>query len=634
MSESTTRAAINIINESVSSEYRVGINYNEDADENEILYTLDVNGNVRFSGPARLKKQIIIEDSGAEEIEIETPPTADTVVVNLNSESVGSNEEKRLVFKQYYANNSNPEIFRLPVINSQVNESASYDILTTKVPVGIAQGGTGATTETEALANLGITPTNFANIGITPEAIGAMPITGTTEYPTLTLSGNELDFVNIKATNVTVADEISASYVDRVRGQINFYDVITTTDTTTSETVTTNKILGSIRAYKTGTSTRNIGVRQAVLDTSGVPYTDNSGSIIYETFRLPSTIYTDTPPAANRFYDILTTKAPVSVSQGGTGVSATDLASLKSQLGIKSTQTSVSFSAVTTNATATSFISTISQDSNGVITATLQSLPYASIDAPGIVSTDAQVFKGIKTFNNSTTFNDSITANGSITVNSSITVSNSIIGRSTLDLYNNLRFRTSVDSTLAAAFIILNNDTASVNHALAALQYSYYSTNTRTDHYERYSLPTPDVGLEVNKFYTILTTKQFNYSAISRNITLETNDICDSVSNLRYYTTGNIGMLHTGSDYLTLNTSVSSYGWYKIASIPAEYAPLTTVRGRCQLIMASPSYANIEVLSTQTTDPGAIRVYIPASYSVSSAGGMYFNLTFPVSVYE
>lgn len=630
MSESTTRAAINIVNESVSSEYRVGINYNEDADENEILYTLDVNGNVRFSGPARLKKQIIIEDSGAEEIEIETPPTADTVVVNLNNESVGSNEEKRLVFKQYYANNSNPEIFRLPVINSQVNESASYDILTTKVPVGIAQGGTGATTETEALANLGITPTNFANIGITPEAIGAMPITGTTEYPTLTLSGNELDFENIKATTITIADEISAPYVDRARGQINFYDVITTTDTTTSETVTTNKILGSIRAYKTGTSTRNIGIRQAVLDTSGVPYTDNSGSTIYETFRLPSTVYTDTPPTINRFYDILTTKAPVSMSQGGTGVSATDLASLKSQLGIKSTQAEVSFSEVTTSRTATSFISTISQDPNGVITATLQSLPYASASAIGVVSTGAQEFSGVKTFNNLTTFNDSITVSSSMTVNSLIT------GKSNLDLYGNLQFKESVDSTTAALFLIYNKNTASTDHTLAALQYSYNSNNERTNYYENYSFPTPDVGLNANKSYNIWTSKDFTLSSfapsgympphIQRALTYSSSTVWDSeyINNLRYYTAGKVGMLFTNSTIYT-STSVTA-GWYELASIPAGYAPIMTIYNR--VLRSDGNYATIRITSS-----GSIQVYLQAISTAATTGpGFFINMTFPVNV--
>ena len=612
MSESTTRAAINIVSVNNESEYRVGIDYNENADDNEILYTLDVNGNVRFNGPARLKKQIIIEDSEAEEIEIETPPTADTVVVNLNKESVGSNEEKRIVFKQYYANNANPEIFRLPVINSQVNESASYDILTTKAPVSIAQGGTGATTETEALVNLGITPTNFTNIGITPEAIGAMPITGTTEYPTLTLSGNELDFENIKATTITIADEISAPYVDRARGQINFYDVITTTDTTTSETVTTNKILGSIRAYKTGTSTRNIGIRQAVLDTSGVPYTDNSGSTIYETFRLPSTVYTDTPPTINRFYDILTTKAPVSMSQGGTGVSATDLASLKSQLGIKSTQTSVAFDTVTTNATATSFISTIEQDPNGVITATLQSLPYAAIDASGMVSTDAQEFGGVKTFNNT------------------------VIVNSNIDTYSNFRLRESVNNSIAAAFLISNSSTATNDHYLYALQYSYNNENTRTDHYERYRLPTPDIGLDANKYYNIWTSKDFTLSSfapsgympphIQRALTYSSSTVWDSeyITYLRYYTAGKVGMLFTNSTIYT-STSVTA-GWYELASIPVGYAPIMTIYNR--VLRSDGNYATIRITSS-----GSIQAYLQAVSTTATTGpGFFINMTFPVNV--
>lgn len=609
MSESTTRAAINIVSINNESEYRVGIDYNENADNNEILYTLDVNGNVRFNGPARLKKQIIIEDSEAEGIEIETPPTADTVIVDLN------NEEKRLVFKQYSADNSNPEIFRLPVINSQIESSASYDILTTKNLIGIEQGGTGASTTEGARTAL----------GITSDYLGTILSAGITNIGNIIGKDDAvLEFPTIEGTSATF-NIINTWYGNG----INFYEG--------AESNTNPKLLGSLRGYystdSSGSITQNFRFEQPYFSPSGEAYS------VKEVFRFPNASYVTEAPATIAYYRILTSKDAVTIAQGGTGATTAteamaNLGITLSNLGGKPLQTAVAFKTVTTDATATSFISTISQDQNGVITATLQSLPYASASAIGVVSTGAQEFSGVKTFNNLTTFNGSITANGSITVNNSVTVSNSITGKSTLDLYSNLRFRTSVDSTLAAAFIILNNDTASVNHALAALQYSYYSTNTRTDHYERYSLPTPDVGLEANKFYNILTTKQFNYNIISRNITLISNELCDSISNLKYYTTGNVGILHTGSTYLTISSSATD-GWYTIARIPSEYAPFTnTIRNRCQVVMASPSYAYVEVLGTLTTDPGAIRVYIPAPYSGSTNRGIHFNLTFPVSVYE
>lgn len=598
MSESTTRAAINIVSVNNESEYRVGIDYNENADDNEILYTLDVNGNVRFNGPARLKKQIIIEDSEAEGIEIETPPTADTVIVDLN------NEEKRLVFKQYSADNSNPEIFRLPVINSQAESSASYDILTTKNLIGIEQGGTGASTTEGARTAL----------GITSDYLGTILSAGITNIGNIIGKDDAvLEFPIIEGTSATF-NIINTWYGNG----INFYEG--------AESNTNPKLLGSLRGYystdSSGSITQNFRFEQPYFSPSGEAYS------VKEVFRFPNASYVTEAPATIAYYRILTSKDAVTITQGGTGATTAteamaNLGITLSNLGGKPLQTSVTFNTVTTNATATSFISTITQNSNGVINATLQSLPYASANAPGIVSTDAQVFSGVKTFNNSVTFNDSITVSSSMTVNSLIT------GKSNLDLYGNLRLKESVDSTTAALFLIYNKDTASTDHTLAALQYSYNSNNERTNYYENYSFPTPDVGLNANKSYSILTTKQFNYRAISRNITLETNDLCDSVSNLRYYTTGNIGMLYTAGGYLTLSSSVNSSQWYEIASISSEYAPLTTVRGRCQLTTASPSYSLIEIQST-----GTIRVYIPAPYSVSSAVGMYFNLTFPVRVYQ
>lgn len=587
MSESTTRAAINIINESVSSEYRVGINYNEDADENEILYTLDVNGNVRFSGPARLKKQIIIEDNEAEEIEIGTPPTTDTVIVDLN------NEEKRLVFKQYPADNSNPEIFRLPVINSQAESSASYDILTTKNLIGIEQGGTGASTTEGARTAL----------GITSDYLGTILSAGITNIGNIIGKDDAvLEFPTIEGTSATF-NIINTWYGNG----INFYEG--------AESNTSPKLLGSLRGYystdSSGSITQNFRFEQPYFSPSGEAYS------VKEVFRFPNASYVTEAPATIAYYRILTSKDAVTIAQGGTGATTAteaiaNLGVTLSNLGGKPLQTEVTFNTVTTNATATSFISTITQNSNGVITATLQSLPYAAIDASGMVSTGAQEFGGVKTFNNT------VIVNGNI------------------DTYSNFRLRESVNNSIAAAFLIFDSAIATNDHYLYALQYSYNNENTRTDHYERYRLPTPDIGLDANKYYNIWTSKDFTLSSfapsgympphIQRALTYSSSTVWDSeyINNLRYYTAGKVGMLFTNSTIYT-STSVTA-GWYELASIPAGYAPIMTIYNR--VLRSDGNYATIRITSS-----GSIQAYLQAISTTATTGpGFFINMTFPVNV--
>ena len=67
----------------------------------------------------------------------------------------GEEANNNIVFREWNADRSYYEDYYLPVASSS-SQNVQYSILTTKTPVSIAQGGTGATTASGALDNLGI----------------------------------------------------------------------------------------------------------------------------------------------------------------------------------------------------------------------------------------------------------------------------------------------------------------------------------------------------------------------------------------------------------------------------------------------------------------------------------------------
>ena len=71
-------------------------------------------------------------------------------------------------------------------------------------------------------------------------------------------------------------------------------------------------------------------------------------------------------------------------------------------LGGKPTQSAVS--SPSASGTEISFIDTISQNANGVITATKKTVRDASASQSGVVNTGTQTFAGVKTFNNTLNF--------------------------------------------------------------------------------------------------------------------------------------------------------------------------------------------------------------------------------------
>lgn len=116
---------------------------------------------------------------------------------NLRGQTETSNQ---LYFRMYSRNtggqrNDNYEDFKLPNVDANRTTTGSYDILTTKKVITIAQGGTGATSASEARTALGITPANIGaatsshNHSASNITSGTLPIshggTGLTSNPSL-----------------------------------------------------------------------------------------------------------------------------------------------------------------------------------------------------------------------------------------------------------------------------------------------------------------------------------------------------------------------------------------------------------------------------------------------------------------
>ena len=89
----------------------------------------------------------------------------------------------RMYFRQYSYNSSTGAIvdyveqYRLPAVASNRTSSATYDILTDKNAVTVAQGGTGATSAANARTNLGV---YSGTVSITSNSSGDATITSST----------------------------------------------------------------------------------------------------------------------------------------------------------------------------------------------------------------------------------------------------------------------------------------------------------------------------------------------------------------------------------------------------------------------------------------------------------------------
>lgn len=316
-------------------------------------------------------------------------------------------------------------------------------------------------------------------------------------------------------------------------------------------------------------------------------FTETGASTTYfETFSLPMA---DTNRSSNGAFGILTTKNAVTIAQGGTG--ATTAANARTQLGItpanigaKATQTAVSDPAYNGDSSLT-FIDTISQNTQGVITPHKAAVRHASATQNGIVTIGEQTFAGAKTFEDGLFIKSS-------------------------DLY----FQEDGKGSNAAQIFINNSTTTTTDHRLYFRQFSYNTDGTRTAYYDNYRLPAKTVASTANSAYTILTTKTMaEYS--SSTIAYVTNSHLASVSSFYVYRMGRFGIFQAAG------AALKAYGtssWINVATIPEGYRPLVNVQQR----MPGAGEWTCRIMTT-----GAVDIY----KSSTSATTAYFSFPFPLA---
>lgn len=309
-------------------------------------------------------------------------------------------------------------------------------------------------------------------------------------------------------------------------------------------------------------------------------FTETGASTTYfETFSLPMA---DTNRSSNGAFDILTTKSAVTVAQGGTG--ATTSANARTALGVKAIQTAVADPAW--DGYSLTFIDTISQNAQGVISPHKAAIKLATESNNGIVGISDQTFAGAKTF----------------------------INHVTLRSGAYLMWRPT-GNTEAAAFIHTLNmgNLPTAQPQISFYQYPYSSSTTRLSYYERFVLPAPSSTLTTNAHYSILTTKTMaSYS--SSTIAYVTNSHLASVSSFYVYRMGRFGILQAAG------AALKAYGassWINVATIPTGYRPSVNVQQRMP-------GAGEWVCRIMTT--GAVDIY----KSSTSATTAYFSFPFPL----
>lgn len=297
--------------------------------------------------------------------------------------------------------------------------------------LSIAKGGTSATTASAARANL--------------EAVG--------------LSGNE-----------TIAGQktFSSAIYKSVSANSHVFDVINQD----------SDVVAGIYVYGGNTGSKFHGR----LEFMNYSWSSSTGAKLttYEEFLLPNP---GADLASSGTYNILTTKAAVTVAQGGTG--ATTAAAALTNLGAAaSTHTHSQYYSSETSRTKNTVLAA-PNGSNG--TASFRALVAADLPDSVVLTSDDQTIGGTKTFTSSIYSKKTSSSSALLIKNGDGTTIGSLY------------------STITA--------TNSINHqaAMSLRNYSYNSsTGALLSYYESFATPTVTAGLSSNSSYTILTTKNPN----------------------------------------------------------------------------------------------------------------------------
>lgn len=184
-------------------------------------------------------------------------------------------------------------------------------------------------------------------------------------------------------------------------------------------------------------------------------------------------------------------------------------------LGGKPTQSAVS--SPSASGTEISFIDTISQNANGVITATKKTVRDASASQSGVVSTGAQTFAGNKTFANGITLGSNITMCSVGTPSSYPYVGNKITWDGGTD---GAQIYYQIDSSDAGRLVLNTTDDTNCLIALAYNGTAKSYINTSTPSFYPSSNNTGSIGLSSNKWASMYATTF--YGALSGNATTAT----------------------------------------------------------------------------------------------------------------
>jgi hypothetical protein len=297
--------------------------------------------------------------------------------------------------------------------------------------IDIAKGGTGATTASAALTNLGAEATANKSTDITADAAS------TSKYPSVKLIK---DYVDGRVASAGVSDGSITNVKLANSTTILGSTTMTLGGTVSSVTGLTSLAATNLMGTLSGTATA-LATGRTISTTGDVTYT--SGAFDGTSNVTGSATLTNTTVTAGT-YGSSTAIPTFTVDSKGRLTAA-------STVGITAGVSTLAYS-------------TTGASNGGTISGTTLTLAAADATNPGLISTGAQTIAGAKTFTNTATFNTDISVNG-LTVGrgAGAVASNAALGATALNANTSGNYNVALGSEA-----LKSNTTGSVNVALGA----------------------------------------------------------------------------------------------------------------------------------------------------------------------